>query len=455
MKRQLWIGFLAVVGAFVGGCGTPPPAADPVHLRPTVKVVRPEKRTLVRHIDQPGVIEAYERTALYTKLSGYVRKWYVDVGDRVKAGQLLVEIEVPDLVEELQQKQAAVGEAQAEVDQSQQQQTIAETMVEAATDEIAEAQAAITKATADVKLRELQANRMAKLVEANALQAELADEANKALGSAVAGKEGALAAVLTKQAQQKTSEAAVKKAASDVSVAAAKVKVAEADARRLAARVGYTKLTAPYDGIITDRNVSTGDFVRPGTGDPSEGRSAEAQSADRATPLYLLARIDRVMFVVGVPELDAAFVAPGSPALVRVPALGAEMVKTVSRVSRRLESQSRTLQAQIDLPNSDGRLMPGMYATGNITIQREGVLTVPTSALVQGGSQTYCYLLVDGKAERTPVLTGISDGTYVELRHRRVAGGDKDAAWVDLTGQEEVIVSDLGELTDGAPVRTE
>jgi multidrug efflux pump subunit AcrA (membrane-fusion protein) len=436
----------------LAGCGAPVKSAAPVRLDPEVKVVHPEKRTLVRRVDQPGVIEAYERTAVYTKVSGYVRKWYVDVGDRVKKDMLLVEIEVPELVEELQQKQALVVEAQAAVNQAHEQQAIAEATLAASVDEIAEAEATVKRAAADVELRDLQAKRMARLVESQALQQELLDEARKSLGSARAGQDGAVASVRTKKALKATSEASVKKAAADVIVAEAKVKVAEADARRLAALVSYTKITAPYDGIITDRNVSTGDFVRPGTGDPSEGRAAEAQSSTRATPLYLLARVDRVMFVVGIPELDSAFVHPGSDAMVRVQALGTEMAVPVSRVSRRLESQSRTLQAQIDLPNADGKLMPGMYATGTVKIERQGVPAVPTSAVVETGEQTYCYLLDGGKAVRTPVQVGISDGTWIELRRKRVTT-PTDPSWADINGQEPIIVGDLSELTDGAPVR--
>jgi multidrug efflux pump subunit AcrA (membrane-fusion protein) len=486
MTHRLWI----VLALAAAGCGSSPPAA-PVASQSDVQVVSPQRRTIIRAIDQPGVIEAYERTAIYTKISGYVRKWHVDVGDRVKKDALLVELEVPELVEQLRQKKVLVEAARAIVEQARQQKAVAEKALEVAGKQITEAEAAVARYAAEVELRDLQRKRIAGLVKLNSVAPELLDEANEKLGASKAAQSGATATVLTKRAQEGLSQAKVKEASADIAVAEAKMKVAAADAAQTVALLSYTKLTAPYEGTITDRNVSTGDLVRPGSGDPSEGRAALGQSSTRATPLYLMTRTDRLMFVLAVPELDAAQVALGSPAFVRIQALGASMPVSVSRLSRRLDNQSRTLQAQIDLPNPDGNLIAGMYATGTVKIEHRSVLAVPVSAVIEIGEQSYCYVVIDGKAVRTPVETGISDGTWTELRrkHRQaaagqellVAGGDVDQVtgkqpaepveknvdaaapanfvateasglWTDLTGQERIIVGDLSDLTDGSAV---
>src|SRR5205823_11587691 len=126
-------------------------------------------------------------------------------------------------------------------------------------------------------------------------------------------------------------------------------------------------IAAPYDGVVFARNVNAGDFVLPATGDPSQGVFSLGVSPSRSTPLYVLNRIDPVLFVVGVPEADAAHVAPGARARVRVPALaGREFAARVSRTSWALNSTSRTLMAQIELPNPKGEFLPGMYAYGSV-----------------------------------------------------------------------------------------
>src|SRR4029077_2236363 len=176
-------------------------------------------------------------------------------------------------------------------------------------------------------------------------------------------------------------------------VAEAKVPGAEADERRLAALVDYLTITAPYDGVVLARNVSLGDFVLPASGDPSQGQFSLGVSPSQATPLYLFNRIDPVLFVIGVPEADAAYVGPGSRARIRVPALADhEFPARVTRTSWALNPTSRTLGAQVELPNSQGKFLPGMYAYGSVIIERPNVRALPVSAVTQIGNQTYCYL---------------------------------------------------------------
>ena len=176
----------------------------------------------------------------------------------------------------------------------------------------------------------------------------------------------------------------------------------------------YTKITAPYDGVITSRNVNTGDFVRAGTGDASDGHDGEA--AGSAKPLFVVTRTDPVMFVIGVPEVDAPYVSEGTKAVLRVQALaGREFDVEVTRIAPTLHRESRTLQAEIDLPNKDGELLPGMYAYGSIEVERPQVRAIPSSATVQIGNRMCCYLVSDGKAVRTQIQTGVSDGTWIEV----------------------------------------
>jgi multidrug efflux pump subunit AcrA (membrane-fusion protein) len=109
--------------------------------------------------------------------------------------------------------------------------------------------------------------------------------------------------------------------------------------------------------------------------------------------------------------------------------------------------------AQVELPNPQGKFLPGMYAYGSVFIERADVRALPVSAVTQIGNQTYCYLAIDGKAVRTPVQTGVSDGTWVEVTGRLVRSpGSSDGKWVPFDGNEAVIQGNLSELSDGERV---
>jgi RND family efflux transporter MFP subunit len=295
------------------------------------------------------------------------------------------------------------------------------------------------------------------LVAEKVVDQQVLDETRRQLKSSQAGLEVSRLAVKTRDAERLAAEATQERTKVDISAADARVQVAVAEERRLAALVDYLTITAPYDGVVFARNVNAGDFVLPASGDPSQGVFSLGVSPSRATPLYVFNRIDPVLFVVGVPEADAAYVAAGTKARVRVPALaGRELTARVTRTSWALNSTSRTLMAQIDLPNPKAEFVPGMYAYGSVLIERPHVRAVPVSAVTQIGNQTYCYLAIDGKAVRTPVQTGVSDGSWIEVTGKRVrSAGSSEEAWVAFDGTEDVIDADLSEVSDGEPVKVD
>src|SRR5258708_19085812 len=129
--NRIWLTLLLLPGLACGCSKSDPAPASPISLDPAVKVVHALPRTVVRTVEQPGVIGAYERTALYAKVSGFVKKWNVDIGDRVKKGATLVELTAPELVEQHRQMQAQVVLDQAMVEQSQKQHLVAQRHVTA------------------------------------------------------------------------------------------------------------------------------------------------------------------------------------------------------------------------------------------------------------------------------------------------------------------------------------
>jgi multidrug efflux pump subunit AcrA (membrane-fusion protein) len=454
--NRTWLLLLLPTLAF--GCSDPkPPPAAPISLDPPVKVVHAQYRTLKRTVDQPGVIGAYERTALYAKVAGFVAKWNVDIGDRVKKDDILAELSAPDLVEKHRQMQAEVVLDRAMVEQSNKQHLVAQQNVTAATEMVAQARADVNRYQADVERWQSEVKRLTSLVGERVVEQQVLDETRRQLKSSQAALEASRAAVKTRDAERLAAEATVERTVTDISAAKARVQVAMAEERRLAALVGYLTITAPYDGIVYARNVNQGDFVLPAGGDPTQGVYALGVGPNRATPLYVLNRMDLVLFVVGVPEADAAYVGLGTKARVRVPRLAAhEFTAQVTRTSWALNSSSRTLMAQIDLPNPQGKFRPGRYAYGSVLIERSDVRAVPAASVTTIGNQTYCYLAQGGKAIRTEVQTGLSDGSWTEVTGKLVRSAKSpEETWEPFDGSEAVIVGDLSEISDGVPVQVE
>ena len=207
--------------------------------------------------------------------------------------------------------------------------------------------------------------------------------------------------------------------------------------------VEYGRIKAPYAGVITQRNVSPGDYLQPGGG--TNGR-----------PLFVLEQIDPVRVFVGVPELASFFVHEGDTALIRFQAIpGATREGKVVRSGFSLNPTTRTLQTEIDIPNSDGHLHPGWYVTVTIAVDRKQVWTVPSNAILYLGQQDYAvFLQIDGKPVRTPVIIGPSDDTYTEILRKYVPGDPKNPPfantvdWPTFDGTENVLVGNLDILNN-------
>ncbi len=243
----------------------------------------------------------------------------------------------------------------------------------------------------------------------------------------------------------------------NVAVARARVVVAQSEAKRLEAWVGYLKLFAPYDGIIVARNANTWDFVLPNTGDPTAmNRAPHLSPSGQAAPIYVVDRTDIVRIYVDIPERDANYVHIGSEARVKVWAYRDEWLPaTVTRLSWALNNNSRTMRAEIDLPNPGSQILPGMYAYGEIVVERPNVLALPKSALTSAGGKSFIWRYENGHALRTEIQTGIRDGEWIEVTNRRIESGSAgEERWVPIDNSEQVLLgSKLSTLTEGAPVR--
>jgi RND family efflux transporter MFP subunit len=359
--------------------------------RVRVKVVRPQPHGLERSVTRPASVHAFEYANLYAKVSGYLQNQNVDIGSEVHKGQVLADIEAPEL-------KTNVEKARADLDQAQAQ--------------VALKQAQLDVAQAEKSLREKEYARYKARATKQAIEPEVVDE---------------------KRAAAAAAEAGVKKAQADIANARAAVSVAKAALANSEVFWNYTKIRAPFDGVVTRRSFHNSDFIR----DPEHGGD---------TPLLTVNRTDRMRVVVHVPDWAVPYDRKGRPATVTIDALpGKTFTGTVARVAHAEQPITRTMRTEIDLPNPDDLLTDGMYGSATIDLGRENGLVLP-SAVLQGEEdegQRYVYVVRAGHAHRVTVRVLSDDGV------RAVVTAP------DLKPADEVIEEYGPGLRDGAPVEVE
>lgn len=367
-------------------------AGSPV--RQTVKVVTA----------QPGRIEAFEQTPLYSKLTGFVQEILVDIGDPVKKDQPLVRLSVPELQDELAQKKALHAQAEAEVRQAEAAVVAAQAAGKTAQAGVAQAQAGTIRATAEYERWKAEHARIRELAAGGAVTTKLADETLNQFRASDAAQQEIAAQVEAAQAAAEEASARVDKAKADLGAALARQKVAEANRAYTQTMLAYAEVKAPFDGVVTTRNVDTGHYVQPSGGGSSK-------------PLLVVARTDEVRVFIDVPETEAELVDVGDAVVVRIQALGGEEIEgQVTRTSWALDPSNRSLRTEIDLPNDRGRLRPGMYATAEIQLAvSEDALTVPATAIVRNGREPRVCLVESGTIAFAPVTLGLRQADRVEV----------------------------------------
>ncbi len=454
MFRTRWYTLLFLT--LVSGCHRPdaPRAAPAAPATTTVSVVKPVKQTLRRTVEQPGHLEALEWAPLHAKIAGYVHKVHADIGDEVtgpragsdgqvvREGQLLAELWVPEMAEELEQKKALVAQARAEGEQAEKALAAARANYETAKALVREAEAGRSRARANFERWESEYQRVEGLVARKVIDAQTRDETKSQFEAARAAREEVEAKVQSMTAARDESAARRDKAEADVRAAAARLRVAEAEQRRLEAMLQYTKVRAPFDGVVVKRHVDAGHLLQPNAGAARD-------------PLFVVARTDVVRLFVEVPEAEAGAVGRGVEVRVRVPALkNEEFEGRVARTSWALDPKTGTLRTAVDLPNPGGRLRPGAYAVARLTTVHPDAWTLPASALVTQGEQSFVVVVAEGNAARVAVRAGAAGGGLVEVvkKQGRAPKPGEPGRWEDFTGAEEVVAVNAASLADGQAV---
>ncbi len=307
---------------------------------PSVRLINPKVRTIVRVVAQPSFVQSYERNSVYPKMNAYILKWNVDIGDKVKKGESLANLFVPELVEDHGTKQATVVLDRERIALAEKVVAVARAAVAAAAARLEEARADFAANRAEAQRWDSEVKRLDVELKRGVVNPQDVLQTTNRWKASVASREAAAATVSKADAELISRRAALAKAEIDVGVAEAALKVAESEEKRMQAWVDYLVLPAPFDGVIVARNANTFDFVLPSMGDPSSYmRSPYLSPSGSGAPIYVVDRTDIIRVFVDIPEQDSNYVQIGSKATVLVKAYRDRLIHgTVTRTSWRSTS---------------------------------------------------------------------------------------------------------------------
>ena len=350
---------------------------------PAAVVAIAKRGVLSNTLSLAGQFQPYQEIEVHAKVSGYVQHIYVDIGDRVRAGQTLAVLEIPELDAQLKGTQAQVLHSQ---------------------DEVVRAENEVTRAESDH----------------SALHAAYAR-----LQQASAARPGLIAEQELDDSRSKdlAAEAQVDAAKAGLSAARQQTAVSDADRMRVSALANYAKVTAPLSGVITWRYADTGALIQAGT-------SSNTQSM----PVVKLAQSDVLRLRLPVPESAVPYIHVGSPVQVQVKAIGRTFTGKVVRFTRSVSLDTRTMETEIDVGNADLSLTPGMYADTTLELEHNAnALNIPVQAVIQDANKRYVLVVDDqdrvrrrevGLGEQTSgraeILGGLSE------KERVITGGQSN-----------------------------
>jgi RND family efflux transporter MFP subunit len=334
---------------------------------PTVAVAKATTEDLSHGLVLTAEFKPYQEVDVMAKVAGFVKQINVDVGDRVKQGQLLATLEIPEMDDDLKRADAATVRARAEVTRARDEEQRAESAHDMVHLSYQRISAVSQKKPGLVAQQEI-------------------DEAHS---------------------RDLVAEAQVASAKSALVAAQEQVNVNSADTQKVRTLMEYTRVTAPFDGVITKRYADTGSMIQAGTA-----------SQTQAMPLVKLSENSLLRLILPVPESAVPTVHIGQQVAVKVPTLDRSFPGLVKRFSGKVALATRTMDTEVDVPNASLLLMPGMYAEVNLTLnQRKAVLAVPVTAVdSEGHTGQVMVVTPNQRVEVRKIELGLETADKVEVR---------------------------------------
>jgi multidrug efflux pump subunit AcrA (membrane-fusion protein) len=350
---------------------------------PVVTAARVKRAPEKVEVVLPGTTSALVEASIFARASGYVSKRYADMGDQVKEGQLLAEIETPELDQQAAQARAAVAQAKQQV---------------------AQVRAALLQSQAQRDLAKVTWERYRNLVDKGAVARQDAD---------------------TQEAGFKSADALVAAQEANLAAGEENVRQAQANLDRLVTLLDFRSVKAPFAGVVTARNVDAGSLISPGGG--GQGNSPQPGAANggaSGNELFRVAQTGTLRIFTSVPQSSLPFITVGMAADVTFNEFpGRKSEGRVVRMSNSLELNSRTMLVEVHLQNRDGKLYPGMYADVRFSVNRPNPpLLVPGESIIAGNSGLQVAILRDSIVHLQPVVTGRDYGTETEIVNGLEAG---------------------------------
>ena len=399
-RKRLWIAaavLLAIVLSVWRWISRGPTEADDQnHLlaasaEAVAAVARAERHNVGNTLTIAGEFKPFQDVDVHAKVAGYIKAIYVDVGDHVKSGQTLAVLEIPELAAQLAGADAAVRRSKEEIRRAE--------------SDLARAQSAHAAAhSAYARLKQAAESRAGLVA-----QQEIDDS----------------------QAKDLEFEAQVSSSSAALSAAQQQLQMAEANQKQYAALSDYSRIVAPFSGVVTARYADTGALIAAGT-----------SSSTQSVPVVRLAEISKLRLVLPIPESVAAQIHLGDPVKARVQALNQDIVGKVSRFADSLDRQTRTMETEIDFDNRDGHLIPGMYAETELSLrEKKNALTVPLEAVTRNGDDaTVLAVTTQNAIEERRVKLGLEDSVRVEV----LSG---------LTDNDRVIIGNRSQFRNGQKIQ--
>jgi multidrug efflux system membrane fusion protein len=385
---------------------------------PNVTVVQVQEAPASSDLQLPGDVEAIQVATISAQTTGYLRKFHADIGDRVRAGQLLAEIDTPEVDQQLQQARANVAQAVASLGQ---------------------AVANLAQAVTNMEYARVTYERNKYLAQQHVVSEQIRDQMKAAYDVA---------------------KATVDAMKANINAAKATIASNEANVRSLKALQGFQKVFSPFAGVITARNIEIGSLISPSSSSASTSTGTTPSSAtipgSGTTPrgtnapatgggLFEIARIDTLRIFISVPQTFASTIKSGQTANISFREFPQKtFTGRVVRTTSALDPGSRTLLTEVHTSNSDYQLMPGMYATVNFGVQSpEPPVRIPATALIVRADGTQVAVVTgDQKVHYTKVVIGRDYGNELDI----ISGLEPGAT---------VIVNVADGLQEGAQVHTQ
>ena len=387
---NLAVGFAALLALGLSSCNGGRNVKASAEQAVTVGVTSVVKKTVSRQITLSSELVPFQEIDVYAKESGYVQKLDVDYGTHVRVGQTMATLEIPELQAQMQQDQAEIKNA---------------------IDQVSRADHELKRYDAQYNALHLQYTRLNEVFETQpgiVAQQEVDDAQGKDLAAA---------------SQVDAGKAALEAAQSQL--AAAKAKLIHDETL-----FDYSRITAPFAGVVTERYANLGTLVQAGT-----------SSSTQAMPIVRLSQDDLFRLVIPIPESYVRYIRIGDPVNVHVPSLNRTFPGKVARFSVDVRADTRTMHTEVDVPNPERVMMPGLYAEAEVGLdQKDNVPTVPLQAVSHQGNKTSVLVVNrDGEVEERTVELGLQTTTDAE-------------ALSGLSEGEQVVVSDRSGLKPGQKV---